>query len=188
MSIKRWDGVNQVDVASIKRFDGSNWVDVNSVKRFDGSNWVETWNSKVKFKVDSTSNLKSYSITKISDNRIQLQITGGSTAGYIVFRCSDIVASAGMYTVHNYTLKGIGSNRSLAIGISALPGNLGGITSTMTGTYNTDTPVSVNFSNNNNYIHNPIFKFEVNASTINTIEIQIDSIVADKTYYPVFDV
>ncbi|MBS5935210.1 MAG: hypothetical protein KIC94_20350 [Clostridiales bacterium] len=44
MSVKRYDGSNQVDVGAIKRFDGSNWIDISYLRRWAGTAWIDLWN------------------------------------------------------------------------------------------------------------------------------------------------
>lgn len=41
MTIKRWTGSSQTDVATLRRWNGSSWVNVAAVKRWNGSSWVD---------------------------------------------------------------------------------------------------------------------------------------------------
>lgn len=40
MTIKRWNGSAQVDVAAVKRWNGSSFVDVAAARRWNGGSWV----------------------------------------------------------------------------------------------------------------------------------------------------
>lgn len=84
MSVKRFDGSNQIDISNNKRFDGSNWIDVSSQKRYDGSNWIETLATPLIFTYNASwsSNVSKLTIGKQSDTAVNLSITVTTSSSY----------------------------------------------------------------------------------------------------------
>ena len=49
MSVKKYNGLNWVDLTTIKKYDGSSWVDLQYMRRYDGTNWIDMLQPTFKF-------------------------------------------------------------------------------------------------------------------------------------------